>query len=62
MTFNIDLSSDTFLSTLTLVGVMSDEVDEVGRRIIEEEKFFTFFNFHFPRYFKLKIKSKNSRK
>ena len=40
------------LSTLSLVGVMSDEVDEVGRRIIEEEKFFTFclLNFDFGRF------------
>ena len=41
ITFNFDLSI-AFHSTMTptLVGVMSDEVDEVGRRIIEEEKFF----------------------
>ena len=51
--------SSFFLSTLSLVGVMSDEVDEVGRRIIEEEKFFTFclLNFDFGRFLYQTVKT-----
>ena len=47
--------SPSFQFFATLAGVMSDEVDEVGRRIIEEEKFFTKSVNEYPAFYRFII-------